>query len=463
MFNLIPSHTYDYEHLWALVSGRNRWFIKVRYIVVLSLFVFILGVNSVLELRFSTVQLSAILLVTASILIYNIIFTLFARSEFIRDEPKKFNQLHFALLQMVADLISLTILIYYTGGIESPFYVFFIFHMLIGSMILPGFIIYSIAVIIIILMGVITSLEYIAVIPHYSFGGMLAAPLYNNHIYVIIAVISFGIMILVSVFLANNIASAHFRREQELKLALEKLSEAEIIKQKYTMGIVHEIKTPVVAVQSYLDLVLGKYLGPVSEKIEEKIARARVRTDEAIHIINEVLSISKLKLLENLNEEKIYIEALIADVLLKRSEQAEYSRISLKYTDTRTENKPAMADKSLLSLAFSNLIGNSIKYNTPGGRVEVNISDVDGRLVIEVNDDGIGIPETDRQKIFKEFFRASNAKQKGFEGTGLGLSVVKQIIEHHNGIISFKSPSPLSDGGDRQGTSFIITLPYGGV
>jgi two-component system sensor histidine kinase VicK len=116
-------------------------------------------------------------------------------------------------------------------------------------------------------------------------------------------------------------------------------------------------------------------------------------------------------------------------------------------------------DAVLLELAFSNLIGNSIKYTNPGGVVEIVVEDgkSEKEIEVEVCDNGIGIPEKDREKIFREFFRASNVKHKSYEGTGLGLSVVKQIIEQHGGKISFQSPSRLADENGA-GTCFRVTL-----
>ena len=96
---------------------------------------------------------------------------------------------------------------------------------------------------------------------------------------------------------------------------------------------------------------------------------------------------------------------------------------------------------------ISNLIGNAIKYSNFGSTIEVVIEDgrEENEFCIEVCDNGIGIPEKDKDKIFREFYRASNVKEKNYEGTGLGLSVVKLIIEQHEGEITFESPSRLAN------------------
>ena len=332
--------------------------------------------------------------------------------------------------------------------------------MIIGSMILPGFVIYTIAAIIVINSYASAFLEYAQIISHHSIPGIISVPYYDNISALLVFCTAFGIMIILSVFFANSIASTLFLREQELEMTLDKLNEAEKVKQKYTMGVVHEIKSPVAAVQSFLDVILGNYAGPVSEQVFDKVKKARVRSDEAIQIINDVLSISKIKLQRTVLKEELNLNELLESVISRRKSQAENKNIEIVLINNTGNESTVEGDRNLLDLAFSNLIGNSIKYTNYGGRVEVVITRKEDleNTIIEVCDNGIGIPECDHDKIFNEFFRASNVKQKTHEGTGLGLSVVKQIISQHSGTIAFESPSRLADEKG-EGTSFTVILP----
>jgi two-component system phosphate regulon sensor histidine kinase PhoR len=109
-------------------------------------------------------------------------------------------------------------------------------------------------------------------------------------------------------------------------------------------------------------------------------------------------------------------------------------------------------------LAFSNLLGNAVKYTHEGGRIHFDISEEgNNKLLLEIADDGVGIPEKELPKLFKQFFRTSNIKHKGYEGTGLGLSIVKEILGQHDWEISVESPSRLSDNIG-PGTSFKIII-----
>lgn len=460
MFNLVPSYTYDVNQLFRFIIKRNELLIRLRYYASAGIGMFIIFSYFILEINFTSSQLLALFVTNIFILFYNIVFNIINESDIIKTEKNGFNPLHFSLLQIVLDLLCLGILTYFTGGIESPFFIFFVLHMIIGSLLLPWFVIYSLAIIIVLWFSLNSVLEYLSIIPHHKIAGLFDFSLYDNIYYIIIFLSAFSVVMFASVYLANSIARSWSLREQELSIALNKLSEAEKIKQKYTIGVVHEIKTPISAVQSNLDIVLQKYVGPISPSVEEKLTRARVRTDEAIQIINDILKISKLKLTEEIKKEHIDISALTEKVIANRKSQAEYGNQSLYLYDLRHDKKPISGDLYMLELAISNLIGNALKYTNSGGTIEVVLDNIrnNKELLIEVCDNGIGIPESDQSKIFNEFFRAGNVKQKSYEGTGLGLTVVKQIVEQHHGKISFQSPSRLADDKGK-GTCFKIILP----
>jgi len=459
MFGLIPSYTSDFEQLWALLINRNKWIIKLRYIVSVALASFTVISSYFANLEFSEKQFNSLIIIAVSVLVYNIIFHVIINTELVKNDARSFNPMHISLLQILTDQIALAAVVYYTGGIESPFYIFFIFQMIVGSLILSGFVIYTIAGITVICFYLASLLEYFTVVPHYKFGVLLNFPIYNELDYVLLFASSFGITLFVTVFIANSLAHSHYKNAQKLKLAYEKLRQAEIAKQKYTIGIVHEIKSPLSSVQSFHDLILDGYTGPISLQVKEKLVRAKARTQEAIQIINDVLSISRLKLQTGIKTEDVDLYELIDNVIAKKKVQADYLRTDINFYNLCKGKRIVKGDGPLLELAFSNIIGNAIKYTNPGGTIEVVIEDghTDNEVEIEVCDNGIGIPQKDQDKIFKEFYRASNVKYTSFDGTGLGLSVVKQVVEQHGGKVVFNSPSRLAcENGD--GTCFRITL-----
>ena len=147
MFNLVPVWAKHYEEFWLSMRGRNLWFIKLRYAAVVMLFLFMAFSKYFLGIAFSPSQQKAIIIITISILIYNLLFH-FIR-QFLKHDADKFNPLHLSIMQMISDLIALMLIVYYTGSVESPLLLFFVFHMIVGSLILPGFVIYSFAVLVI--------------------------------------------------------------------------------------------------------------------------------------------------------------------------------------------------------------------------------------------------------------------------------------------------------------------------
>lgn len=460
MINLIPSYTYNVEQLLAIITKRNNWLIKIRYLVFFALVVFIVFSKYILRVNYTSSQIYALIFIAFSVLIYNVVFNFVSKSNLIKNTSDSFNPLHFSLIQIIFDIIALSVLTYFTGGVESPFSIFFVFHMILGSLILPSYVVYTIATLVVLFFFLASFLEYFNLVPHYSLDVIFTYSLYNNPNYIIVFGLTFAIMMFVSVLLTNSLARSLYTREQELKNALDELNRAELVKQKYIMAIVHEIKSPIAVVQSYLDLILQHYLGPVPSPVEEKLSRARTRTDEAIQIINDIINISKLKIQSEIKKENVNLFLLLKKIVDKRKSQCDYANISIKLYKIHEKEFIVLGDPQLLELAFSNLVSNAIKYNFSGGTIEIVVDDVakENYIMVEVCDDGIGIPDGEKEKIFTDFFRASNVKQRGYEGTGLGLSVVKQIIEHHNGQITFESPSRLANE-NRRGTSFKVFLP----
>jgi signal transduction histidine kinase len=456
MLNLVPSWAQHYEEFWMSIRRRNLWFIKLRYAAVAMLFLLLLGAEYLLRIELSPAQRNSIIIITTSILIYNGLFHFIRR--YLKFDPAKFNPLHLSFLQIVFDLTALMLLVFYTGGIESPLYMLSVFHMIIGSLILPGFIIYTIAAAVVLSFAFISFGQYYGLLPHHKLAGLLNFNLTEDFNYIIAFNIVFLFVIFMCVLLANRIANQLYKREQELVESIEKINAAEKEKQKYIIGVVHEIKTPLAAVHSYLDLVLQKFLGPLDEVVEEKLKRAKRRSDEAIELVNSVLKISNMKLFDRIAEESMTIGAIVKTTVASQMVNAKAKNVSVKVLDERKEKIPVKGDSFLIQIAISNIINNAIKYVDFEGKIEVQIENKENEVMISVSDNGVGIPEKDIDKIFTDYYRASNIKDKNYEGSGIGLPVVKQIIEKHGGTIKVESPSRLGTK-EKPGTCFTIFLP----
>lgn len=457
MLSLVPDWAKNYGEFWRAIRVRNLWFIRLRYLVVFLLFCFLMIGQYLLNFNFNHEQIVAISIITFLILSYNV--TIHLLRKYVGCSADRFNSLHLSLIQMILDLIALMMLVYYTGTIESPLYIFFIFHMIIGSLILPGYLVYAIAGIVSFTFCLLTIFQKFGIIHTYLINGLYSAPVHHTFSYDILSMSAFTIMLFASVYLANKIAKQLYQREQQLRTSLQRLDEAEKAKQKYIIGIVHEIKTPVTAIKSIIDLILQNFVGPISKDVEQKLNRAKIRTDETLQLLNNVLRISRLKLLDIRSTEEIDINFFIQNILEKQTENAKAKYVDLFFDDRRVEKKFIRSDMILLELALSNIIGNAIKYVNEKGRVEIILDDIDEKLLIEVCDDGIGIPKEELPKIFNQFYRASNIDRSRHEGSGMGLALTREIIERLGGEIKVESPSRLAHD-DNPGTCFKILLQY---
>jgi signal transduction histidine kinase len=457
MLSMVPDWAREQKEFWDTIRRRNLWFIKLRYAIVVMLSVFLFLTATVFKINYSETQLVAGLIIIASILFYNVL--LHRLRKYVRFDVNRFNPLYLSLFQMILDLVALLMLVYFTGGIESPLYMNFVFLVIIGSLILPGALVYTMAAVFVLSFTILTVFEHYQIIAHHSIDGLLNFPLYNNPQYVGAFLFTFAFMTFVSVYLTNGMARQLYKREKDLVDSMKKINAAEKEKQKYIMGIVHEIKTPIVAVASYIDIILQKFLGPIDETVEEKLVRAKNRTDEGIQMIDDVLNVSKLTLYDQYDEEEVDIYEIVSGVIKRRKPSADAHLIKMNLFDKREKKEKIKGDKFLLDIALSNLLGNSIKYGVDHGNVEVTINSNSKNLIIEVCDDGVGIPKDEIPKIFKEFYRARNVKKISAEGSGLGLSVVKRIVERHEGSVEAKSPSRMAEK-DHPGTCFTIEIPF---
>lgn len=460
-FTLAPERI-QYEKFWSDIRKRNRWLILLRYAAFTLLFSLIIGII-VFQNIFSIYQKSNIIplfLIALSILVYNIIFHIYWNID--REKRIKIFKIHglrFSLLQICVDFIALMLFIYYTGGVESPLYIFFIFHVIIGSLFLPGRIINLIIALTLVTTATGAIFEFYSLIPHHHISGWLESGLYQNEVYLTVFFLINAITLFFSIYLANSIARQLYQREKDLTIAYDNLKNAEKNKQKYVMSVVHDLKTPIAAAQTYLNMILDKTLGDIKEEHLRPLERSQHRLDNAIETINKVLQISKLKLeSEPIAIEDVNIKKIIDEIYADMHVLFESKNLSFNLVINPETNYIIQAEQELIKLALSNLLSNALKYTPNNGKVEVTLVQQDENIIISVADTGIGIPDSAKEKIFQEFFRTPLSKKEGIEGTGLGMSIVKQIIEKYNGTINFKSPSYLGNS-ENPGTEFICSIP----
>jgi two-component system sensor histidine kinase/response regulator len=213
----------------------------------------------------------------------------------------------------------------------------------------------------------------------------------------------------------------------------------------------HELKAPLNAVDGYLKMIRDRQLGENIESYNEMIDRSIERIKGMRNLILDLLDLTKIesgKPVQKLEEVDVKkIVQLSIDTIRPYAIQ--------KDVDVYLNNKESIlmkADAGEIEIIMNNLVSNGVKYNKVGGRVDIFIEKLKDLIRITVSDTGIGMSEEDKMKIFDDFVRIKNQNTRNITGSGLGLSIVKKIVDMYHGTIEVQS----SPG---KGSSFIISLP----
>lgn len=230
----------------------------------------------------------------------------------------------------------------------------------------------------------------------------------------------------------------------------------------------HQLRTPLSAISWYTEMLLAGDAGALTEDQRKYLQEVYTGNQRMVDLVNALLNVSRLEL------GTFIIEPKPTDVLVMvKSVVGEMTSLITEKKITITESyapdiPPFLADEKLLRMVFQNLLSNAVKYTGIGGRVTLTLGAYKGggmfsnrqlledTLAFSVTDSGIGIPQYQQTKIFSKLFRADNAKESETEGTGLGLYIIKSIVDHSGGRIWFNSE-------ETKGTSFYVTFPLSGM
>jgi signal transduction histidine kinase len=214
--------------------------------------------------------------------------------------------------------------------------------------------------------------------------------------------------------------------------------------------LTHEIKNPLAGILGYCELLMEQEQDPA--EISEDLKLIHLSARKIHQLVSDYLEVARLESgREQVTMIPIDLEALIKEEITLLLPAGRQKGIRLE-SDLRTPLPEFRGDLNLLDRAFTNLISNAIKYSPSGKTVRVVLSHQDDSFVFQVRDSGFGIPPEDREKIFEKFYRGRNSRITEIPGTGLGLTITKEIIGRHGGRISVES----APGG---GSIFTVILP----
>lgn len=255
--------------------------------------------------------------------------------------------------------------------------------------------------------------------------------------------------------LKNKIEQTKRELEESQRLEIQKAKELVEVKNEFVFIATHDLKAPVTAIKGFVEMMkkksdqLPEDLKANFEMIEESSQRLVQLADDLLEVARSESGTIKINILPtNANE---IIDLAISQV----RPYANTRKISIN--KNFSEEMKVLADPQKLQEILENLLSNAVKYNKEGGEINIKaeIRSVEKMLEIKISDSGVGIPAVDQEKIFTKFFRAHQTGTEGVTGTGLGLYVVKLLVEKMNGKIKYESKENI-------GTTFTFTLPLVG-
>ena len=428
---------------------RAYWLIRLRWMAIAGLAIATFAANEILKVSLPVRYLYKMSVI---LLFYN--FVLYDLMRYITWKgrtatPAAINRI--ITFQISADWIILTIILHFSGGIENPFYLYFIFHTILTGVLLSKVQSYVQATLAIVLFGALIFLEYLQIIPHYVLTGFLEGVNYRDELYVFGTFFVFSTTIYAVAYMTASISEQLHQQQRELEEINAQLQEKDSLKNEYVLRLTHDIKGHLAAIQSCLDVVQNQLAGPLNEKQADLVERAHRRTGKCLNFISALLKLTRMKLTGQLDMEYFPVRNVLFNSLATVERRAKDKDITISHRIDEGVDE-IYGEPVLIEETLTNILLNAAKYTLEHGRIELNIKNEQEGILIEVKDNGIGISQADLQHIFEEFYRAENARKIEKDGTGLGLSFAKQVVERHKGHI-WASNNP--EGG----STFGIWLP----
>ncbi len=233
--------------------------------------------------------------------------------------------------------------------------------------------------------------------------------------------------------------------------------ELDMAKSEFISLASHQLQTPLAAISWYTEMLLGKDFGLLNKKQREYMEEIYSSSHRMIELANALLNVSRVELgVLAIEPELMNLRSIALSVLKELQGQIELKKIRViqEYDRNLSDVK---ADPRIMRVVFQNLFSNAVRYSFEEGEVRIKIEEQRSEILIEVKDGGYGIPKEQQSRIFTKLFRAHNVMQRIPEGSGLGLYVVKRLLEQAGGKIWFSS-----EGTDK-GAVFCVSLPKDGM
>ena len=371
----------------------------------------------------------------------------------------------FANAQIAVDLLLLTLIIRHSGGVESPLAAFYVFHMVVASLLLPRWQALLQGLWALVLYAALSLAELRGwLAPHYALlPGLAETGLHAAPGFVFVMVVAVSSAVLGTLYLALDIAAQLGRQEQALRRLQARIAEIQERRARFMRTAAHQLKGPLATIQTLAGLIRDRVVsGARADEVCEKIVG---RCADGIQQVSELLTLARVQ--DSGRDGRggaADVMRIAAEQCAQHEDLATANGIELRREVPAGSELYARVDPSDLSECVANLIENAIKYTANPGRVTVSVrgaaapaSEGAPQVAITVADTGMGIdPElldpSAEGSIFDAFRRGDNALAAGIPGTGLGLAIVREVVERAGGRIQVES-------APGRGARFTLLLP----
>jgi len=424
------------------LKDRLEWVINLRWLAVFGILIAVPTGSQMLGFSLAYPQMifiSFILLLLNTVYFFLLHFTTF---------KSELQELFFAEIQVLTDLLIISCLVHYSGGVQNPFYFFYIIVVILNVFIFPGILIPLLnAVLACSLLTGWTLLEYTGRVPAYQVGDDVL-----SLAHIITALLAFYVLTFAGMFIIANFVQNY----RYLKAIIDEKNELLEISMDERREIfryaAHELKSPITTIQSTLAVVDYTYSKDLAPEVRDMVKRAEKRSSQLLDMVNEMIAITKYKQGIVVSDFRcVEFCGWLKQIAESQRSYALQKDIRLN-VGTLSEEITICFDRTEMDKVVVNLLSNALRYTPSGGQVSIEPFQEKTHYGFCVIDTGIGIAKEDQDKIFNEFYRTRAAKHMERTGTGLGLNLVREIVKKHGGSLQVKS----SVG---KGSQFTVNLP----
>ncbi len=440
----LPKHGQS-SHFVSAASLRRRldWFDKLRWVAAGCVIIATLVAEEVLP---GSLPLGKLVAVAGVLVVLNTIYTVRNR----RVPPTSLRvELRHVKMQMVADLILLTVMLNFSGGLENPLLFMYLIHVIMASLLFKGREVFHIAWLAIFLLTADVAGEYFGLLPHHHL--LSASPVTHELPFILLTLGSFWMVLLFAAYIGGSIMKHNRTIKDELVDRQAELVAADKAKLDFFRFVTHEIKSPVATAQSAVQAALELGENQLPAQVEDLLGRTVGRLNLAIEMIKDLADFTRGGVQKREQPTVVDLNVLVARIVDSVSEEASGKNIRIHMT--LPANQPRISSHAgMLAKIIRNLVSNAVRYSEPGGNVDVDLDVAWRNITLTVRDQGIGIAPEDQEKVFDEFYRTAQAQGMSNLGTGLGLAIVKKFTEELGGNIKLTSEQG-------RGSTFTVTLP----